>query len=83
MNDNELELQPHTISDLVTSKVVYIDGKKVGGVLGLNIGCDIENIQTTVTVRFAIKNGSLHIKDFDDGSKRQRIEFSTVNEVFK
>lgn len=73
-----------TIADLVTSKVIYIDGKKVGGALGIEIKADIDNpsLKTEVVVRFAIKRGSLHIEDMGTNGA-QRISFSTTNEAFK
>jgi len=75
---------PNTISDLSTSKTIYIDGKKIAGVKHLEItfGIDKENIQTTVTMKFAIKKGSLHISDVGTNGA-QRVEFSTTNEAFK
>lgn len=84
MSDNELDIQPRTISDLATSKTIYIDGKKVAGIKRLEIafGVDKENIQTTVIMKFAIKRGSLHISDIGTNGA-QRVEFSTCNEAFK
>jgi hypothetical protein len=75
--------QLNTISDLATSKTIYIDGKKVGGVKRLNIefGVDKESLQTTVTMTFAIKRNSLKISNVDTHGA-QRVEFSTTNEAF-
>jgi hypothetical protein len=83
MNDELKYDVPKTNCDLVTSKSVYIDGKKVGGVLGMDIKMSMESLKTEVIVRFAIKNGSLHITDYNDGTNRQKVEFSTINEAFK
>ena len=78
------EKLPQTISDLATSKSIYIDGKKIAGVRGISIdfGLDNERLQTTITMTFAIKRGSLHITD-EGTTGAQKVEFSTCNEAFK
>jgi hypothetical protein len=79
---------PNTFCDLVTSKSIYVDGKKVGGIQSMHIEFDIDkpSLQTIVSLRFAIKRGSLHIDDVLDAEGKvglQEIHFSTLNEAFK
>jgi len=85
INEKTVDEVPQTQADIVTSKVVYIDGKKVGGVLRFNADLDLQsnNLLTKVTVTFAVKRSSLHIEDIEGKPGLQKVSFSTTNEAFK
>lgn len=85
INENIVEEVPQTQADIVTSKQVWIDGKKVGGVQRLEVDLDLRdaNLLTKVTVTFVVKRNSLHIEDIEGKPGLQKVSFSTINEAFK
>lgn len=54
--------QVKTQSDLVYTKAVYMNGKKLSGVQSINIDYDIERPTTRVTVSMVVKRDSLKIE---------------------
>ena len=59
---SEYHKQAKTLSDLVYTKSVYMNGKKLSGVQSVNIDYDIERPTTRVTISMVIKRDSLKIE---------------------
>ena len=60
-SDPELK-NTKTLSDLVYTKSIYINGHKLSGVQSVNIDYDISRPITLVTISMAVKRDSLKIE---------------------
>ena len=59
---SEYHKQAKTQSDLVYTKSVYMNGRRLAGVQSVNIDYDIEHPTTRVTISMVIKRDSLKIE---------------------
>lgn len=73
------DVLPKTISDHILNKQIYVNGKRMCGVLRFATDFDIRNgdIKTLVNLTVVVKKNSLHISRPRKGI--QRISFNTTN----
>lgn len=62
LTNNPEYAQVKTQSDLVYTKAVYMNGKKLSGVQSVNVNYDIERPTTRVTISMVVKRDSLRIE---------------------
>lgn len=82
MNTTMKDLHPNTKSDHVLNKVIYLNGKKLGGVQRLNVDLSLlrdNDIRTLVDLTLAIKKNSLKIVEKGRGKRKvQHVYFETL-----